>query len=169
MSADNQQERLINLGWIVGFVDGEGCFSVGIVHQDDKPHRKGYKLHYQVFHEFAVTQGAKSLSALEEIRDYFKVGKIYLNKRYDNHKEHMYRYVVRRREDLIKVIIPFFQAHKLHTSKKEDFQKFSQIIELVENGKHLEETGLIQILQIVQTMNHKKSHEGLIRILTHHT
>ena len=29
MSADNQQERL-DANWIVGFVDGEGCFHVGI-------------------------------------------------------------------------------------------------------------------------------------------
>jgi hypothetical protein len=156
MSADNQQERLIHLGWIVGFVDGEGCFSIGIVQQDDN-------------HEFAVTQGAKSLSVLEALRDYFQVGKIYLNKRYDNHKEHLYRYVVRRREDLTNVIIPFFETHKLQTSKKEDFQKFSEIVRLVEKGKHLEKSGLIQIIQIVQTMNHKKSHERLIRILTHHT
>jgi hypothetical protein len=28
MSADNQQERLDPM-WIVGFVDGEGCFYVG--------------------------------------------------------------------------------------------------------------------------------------------
>src|SRR5947208_15070097 len=28
--ADNQQERLRTVGWIVGFVDGEGCFSVTI-------------------------------------------------------------------------------------------------------------------------------------------
>ena len=24
--AENQQERLIMIGWVVGFVDGEGCF-----------------------------------------------------------------------------------------------------------------------------------------------
>jgi hypothetical protein len=29
--ADNQQERLI--GWITGFVDGEGCFSIHFVRQ----------------------------------------------------------------------------------------------------------------------------------------
>jgi len=26
--ADNQQERLKFIGWIIGFVDGEGCFTV---------------------------------------------------------------------------------------------------------------------------------------------
>ncbi|MCX5642161.1 MAG: LAGLIDADG family homing endonuclease, partial [Candidatus Omnitrophica bacterium] len=30
MSADNQQERLKTIGWIVGFIDGEGCFSITI-------------------------------------------------------------------------------------------------------------------------------------------
>ncbi len=29
-SADNQQERLKTIGWIVGYVDGEGCFSVSV-------------------------------------------------------------------------------------------------------------------------------------------
>ena len=29
-SADNQQERLKMIGWIVGFVDGEGCFSISV-------------------------------------------------------------------------------------------------------------------------------------------
>ena len=29
--AENQQERLIQQGWVVGFVDGEGCFSVSFV------------------------------------------------------------------------------------------------------------------------------------------
>ena len=47
MSADNQQERLINLGWIIGFVDGEGCFSLGLVRQQRRSDRKGYKTGYQ--------------------------------------------------------------------------------------------------------------------------
>jgi len=28
--AENQQERLMAIGWVVGFVDGEGCFSCSI-------------------------------------------------------------------------------------------------------------------------------------------
>ncbi|MEA2617014.1 MAG: hypothetical protein QOE72_2797 [Chloroflexota bacterium] len=33
MGADNQQERLVRIGWVLGFVDGEGCFSLGLVRQ----------------------------------------------------------------------------------------------------------------------------------------
>lgn len=166
---ENQQERLVEIGWIIGFVDGEGCFSTGIVLQNDRLGRKGYKLHYQVFYEFAVTQGAKSFSSLEKIRRFFGVGSVVINKRYDNHKEHLYRYIVRKKEDLLKVIIPFFQKYQLQSSKRRDFEKFVQIVNLVDHKRHLERDGLIEILKIAETMNTKKSRQDLIRILTHHT
>src|SRR5438552_13620263 len=105
MGAENQQERLIQLGWVVGFVDGEGCFSIGFVRQPCRAGRKGYRTGYQVAHEFAVTQGAKSLSCLQELVAFFRVGGVVANRRKDNHREHLYRYVVRRRTDLIETII----------------------------------------------------------------
>jgi len=169
IGAENQQERLIKVGWIVGFVDGEGCFSIGVVQQKSTLIRKGYRLGYQIFHEFAVTQGKKSLEALQEIQKYFGVGKIYENKRYDNHKENLYRYVVRKREDLCNVIIPFFKKYNLRTSKKYDFEKFSKVVDLVLQGEHLNKDGLIEIVRIVETMNRCKGHSPLIKILTHYT
>ena len=59
-SAENQQERLMEFrGWVVGFVDGEGCFSVGFVRQPRRADRSGYKTGYQVTHEFVVTRRTK--------------------------------------------------------------------------------------------------------------
>lgn len=168
--ADNQQERLI--GWITGFVDGEGCFSIGLVKQPSKKEtqrtRRGYKTGYQVFHEFSVTQGESSLHSLEMLKDFFEVGNIYVNKRYDNHKEHLYRYTVRKREDLINIIIPFFKKSKLKTSKLDNFNKFVQCMEIISKDKHLNNEGLIEILKITEQMNHKKSRKDLIRILRYH-
>ena len=169
MGAENQQERLIGIGWIVGFVDGEGCFSVGFIKQPDRATRKGYKTGYQVFHEFAVTQGAKSLPVLQQFRDFFGVGQVFANRRTDNHKEHLYRFVVRSRKDLLSVIIPFFRKHRLRTSKAVDFEKFAQCVEWIEAKRHLTHKGLIDIAEITQTMNRKKSREALIRILRDHT
>ncbi len=169
--ADNQQERLI--GWITGFVDGEGCFSMGLVKQSNRKEtqrtRKGYKTGYQVFHEFSVTQGESSLSSLEILKDFFGVGRIYINKRYDNHKEHLYRYVVRKREELVDVIIPFFKDCELKTSKFGNFKKFVQCMDIISEGRHLNNDGLIEILKITEQMNHKKSRKDLIRILRYHT
>jgi LAGLIDADG DNA endonuclease family protein len=167
--ADNQQERLIKIGWITGFVDGEGCFSIGFVKQPDRGRRRGYTTGYQVSHEFAVTQGKKSLSSLLELQKFFGVGQIIINRRYDNHKEHLYRFVVRKREDLISVIIPFFEQYTLRTSKEHDFRKFVSCVHMIDQGVHLSREGLIEIAHITQTMNRQKPRTELIRILRDYT
>lgn len=146
-SADNQQERLAQ--WIVGFVDGEGTFSVSL--NRNLTTSSGY----QVFPEFVVTQGAKSLHVLQLIQDYFGCGKIYENRRYDNHKESLYRYVVRSNSDLRTTIIPFFQSNSLRTAKRNDFMKFCEILELMQEQKHLEPNGLETIREITHQMNRR--------------
>jgi hypothetical protein len=167
--AGNQQERLIQLGWVIGFVDGEGCFSLGFVRQPDRANRKGYKTGYQVFHEFAVTQGARSVSCLYELVEFFGVGGVLANRRYDNHKEHLYRYAVRRRSDLIETIIPFFGAHPMHSSKQRDFEKFALCLEMIDAGVHRTRKGLADIAEVAQMMNRQKPRTELIRILRDHT
>ena len=146
-SADNQQERLEAIGWIVGFVDGEGCFSVSIIHNSTS------KLKWQVFPEFVVTQGAKSLSSLKYLQNYFKCGSIVENKRKDNHWESLYKYCVRSIKDLQENIIPFFKVHKLYTAKRNDFKKFERILLLIDKRKHLQMRGLYQIASIIEKMN----------------
>ena len=168
--AENQQERLIEQrGWVIGFVDGEGCFSIGFVRQSDRTGRRGYKTGYQVSHEFAVTQGASSVECLHELREFFGVGQVLANRRFDNHREHLYRYVVRRREDLLETIIPFFRRNPLHTAKRFDFQKFAFCVELIAGGRHLTREGLAEIAEVTETMNRRKPRGELVRILRGHT
>jgi LAGLIDADG endonuclease len=168
--AENQQERLIEFrGWVIGFVDGEGCFSIGFVRQLDRPNRRGYKTGFQVSHEFAVTQGASGVACLEELREYFGVGAVLANKRYDNHREHMYRYVVRRRMDLLETIIPFFRKHPMRSPKQSNFEKFAYCVELISLGRHKSAEGLVEIAEIVETMNRRKPRHEFIRILRGHT
>ncbi len=151
MGADNQQERLKTVGWIVGFIDGEGCFSVTI--QKTSTMSTGW----QVFPELAVTQGEKSLSALRELQNFFECGNIFINRRNDNHKEHLYRYCVRSVSDLREKIIPFFIENPLRTAKNQDFHKFVEILDLMKDKKHLNIEGIAEIARIVQTMNRKKA------------
>jgi hypothetical protein len=168
-AADNQQERLIKIGWITGFVDGEGCFSVNFIRQPDRVNRKGYKTGFQVAHEFAVTQGARSVESLHMLMEFFGVGAVYINKRYDNHKEHLYRYCVRKRSELFRTIIPFFTLYPLRTAKQGDFLKFAQCMKLIEANSHLARSGLIEIVEICETMNHCKPRTEIIRILRDYT
>lgn len=155
-SADNQQERQdYYLGWITGFVDGEGCFSVGVFRN------RILKNGWQVFPEFVVTQGEKSLFALEELQKFFGCGKIFINKRYDNHREPLYRYCVRSTKDIRGKIIPFFQEYPLRTAKQNDFQRFVKIIEMMEKKVHLTEEGMKEIAKIVEQMNRRKPSQYL--------
>ncbi len=168
--AENQQERLIEFrGWVIGFVDGEGCFSIGFVRQPDRPGRVGYRTGFQVSHEFAVTQGVSGVACLEAVREFFGVGDLTPNRRYDDHREHMMRYTVRRRSDLLETIIPFFREHPMRSPKQANFEKFAHCVELISVGRHKSAEGLIEIAEIAQTMNRMKPRHDLIRILRGHT
>jgi hypothetical protein len=167
--AENQQERLRREGWVIGFVDGEGCFSVGFVRQNDRTGRRGYKLGYQVAPRFVVSQGASSIACLEELKEFFGVGCVYGNPRHDNHREHMKQYVVSDRSDLLERIVPFFEEHPLRTAKQLDFQKFIQVLEMMEDDLHLTREGLVRIAEVAETMNRRKPRTELIRILRGHT
>jgi hypothetical protein len=146
--AENQQERLIRLGWVIGFVDGGGCFSVSFVRQNDRTGRRGYKLGYQVAPKFVVSQGASSVASLEALREFFRVGYGYRNHRHDNHREHMHQYVVSDRWDLVETIVPFFQENPLRTAKRQDFETFVRVLEIMEDDLHLTPEGLVEIAEI---------------------
>lgn len=147
--ADNQQERL-QLYWIVGFVDGEGCFSVSCNRNSTT------KLGYQTFPEFVVTQGEKSLAALQRIQQFFGCGHIFINRRSDNHREPIYRYCVRAFDDLSDHIIPFFRQHPLQTAKQKDFEFFCEVVDIMRRGEHLKRGGMEKILRLKAQMNRKK-------------
>jgi len=155
INADNQQERLKNVGWVIGYVDGEGCFSVSLFRN------KTTKFGWQVFPEFVVTQGEKSKESLKILEKFFKCGKIYVNKRYDNHNENIYRYCVRSKKELTEIVIPFFRSNQLKTAKREDFEIFAVIIELMNKNIHSEISGIRKIAKLVEKMNHKKSSKFL--------
>jgi LAGLIDADG endonuclease len=160
--AENQQERLFTTGWLVGFVDGEGCFSCPIYRQ------RSMRLGWQVQPSFTVVQGESSRDVLEEMVRFFGCGKVYLNRRHDNHREDLCRYYVSQYGDLREVIVPFFEENPLRTAKRDNFAKFAEIMRLIELRRHLTVSGLVEIAEISQTMNHRKPSE-VLRILRDHT
>jgi len=149
-SGENQQERLDPM-WLVGFTDGEGCFSISFVKNEE------LRFGYQVFTEFVITQGAKSLPTLEAIQRFFQCGNIYENRRYDNHQENIYRYCVRDKRELASKICPFFRRFPLQTAKRRDFELFELGLRIIERKGHLEEAGFNELRAIASQMNRKKS------------
>jgi len=133
--------------WIVGFVDGEGCFSIDLINN------LTLTLEYQAQANFTVTQGIRSRSALERIQAYFGCGQIQANKRRDNHREDLAMYRVRKLADLRQVIIPFFQRYPLQTAKAQDFVLFADGVARMERGEHLTLDGLEAIRQLKGRMH----------------
>lgn len=151
----DQQERLETENWILGFTDGEGCFSVSIFRNSTS------KSGWQVFPEFVVTQGKKSLPALETFEQYFECGRIFVNKRHDDHTEPLYRYCVRSVKELQEKVLPFFRAHRLRTAKQRDFEVFADVVEMIAERQHLTESGLRKIARKIEQMNRKKKSQFL--------
>lgn len=126
--------------WIVGFVDGEGCFHVSINKHKDM------KLGYQVLPEFVVVQHERDIQVLEALKTYFKCGYIKVN-----HGDRLC-YVVRDVTALLTIILPFFEKHKLKTKKRIDFEKFRTIVRMLGDKEHLNEQGLATIKKLVTAM-----------------
>ena len=131
----------LNAQWIVGFVDGEGCFHIGINKNQEM------KLGVQVLPEFTVVQHEVDEQVLHALKAYFGCGVV--------RKNHGTRlcYRVRGHENLLHKIIPFFEKHQLKTRKRVDFAKFRKVVLQMEKGEHLTHDGLEKIRQIKTTMN----------------
>lgn len=127
--------------WIVGFVDGEGCFYVGINSHDEMTAGS------QVLPEFTVVQHKRDVQILHALKAYFGCGVVR-----SNHGDRM-AYRVRGKKHLLERIIPFFMEHPLKSKKNVDFRKFRKILLKMEAGDHLTSEGVEEIRAIAQKMN----------------
>jgi len=127
--------------WITGFVDGEGCFYVGINKHPDMT------TGYQVLPEFTVVQHERDIQVLYALKKHFGCGVVRRN-----HGDRMC-YRVRGIQHLLERIVPFFVKHPLKTKKRIAFQKFRRILLMMEAGEHLTSDGLDRIGRIVSEMN----------------
>jgi hypothetical protein len=131
--------------WITGFVDGEGCFHVGIaVHP-------GMRIGHQVLPEFTVVQHERDVQLLRALQLFFACGVVRRN-----HGDRA-AYRVRRRSELRRTIVPFFLAHPLRSSKQRDFEVFCRVLEMMEMDDHLSETGVNRIRDLASRMNRGRS------------
>lgn len=130
--------------WIVGFVDGEGCFHVSINRQNEMA------AGFQVLPEFTIVQHQRDVQILHAIKAYFGCGVVRRN-----HGDRM-AYRVRGFKHLMEHIVPFFEKHSLKTKKRVDFLKFRQILLKIQSGDHLTPQGIEEIRCIKEEMNRGK-------------
>lgn len=126
--------------WVVGFVDGEGCFFIGI--QRNPKTTSGF----QVIPEFRIIQHERDIAVLHALKRFFGFGTVC-----QNHGDR-WELRVRKLDHLIEVSA-FFLKQSLKTKKNVDFLKFRDVISMMEKGEHLTDSGLRRIASIASQMN----------------
>jgi hypothetical protein len=127
--------------WVTGFVDGEGCFFVGLNEHSDM------KTGIQVLPEFTVVQHERDVQLLFALKEFFGCGVVR-----SNHGDRM-AFRVRGKEHLLQRIVPFFMEHPLKSKKRVDFEKFRTVLLKMEAGEHLTASGVGEIRRIASQMN----------------
>jgi hypothetical protein len=131
----------LNAEWVTGFVDGEGCFHVGINEHSDM------KTGFQVLPEFTVVQHERDVQLLHALKAFFGCGVVR-----SNHGDRM-AFRVRGKEHLLNHVVPFFVKHPLKSKKRVDFEKFRTVLLMMEAGDHLTSDGVEKIREIASRMN----------------
>ena len=132
---------MLNPDYITGFVDGEGSFSVSISPRNFK------NVKWEIRPSFSISQHRRSRGILFRIEEYFGCGTTRPNR-----KDNTYKYEVRSLEELDKKIIPHFKKYPLQTDKKKDFEVFTDVIQIMKEGKHLTEKGLEEVINILKKL-----------------
>ncbi len=129
---------MLNPHYVVGFVDGEGCFSVSIS-------RKRYRVpEIRLIFEIELREDDKLI--LTEIQKLLKCGSIYYlaYERYDKWRPHV-KFKVGAFKDIRDKIIPFFKKHPLQAKKRKQFELFCQVAEMIEHNEHKNLEGIQKI------------------------
>lgn len=132
----------ITSNWILGFVEGEGSFSL----------RKDYNL------TLSIGQSIKDLALMKAIKDFFdNLGKngCDLNDvtRLSCHSDGMVYLTINRLDYITKVLIPFFDTFTLRSKKEKDYKDWKTVLKLRNLGLHYTEKGLKVINLIISQMN----------------
>lgn len=129
--------------WLTGFIDGKGCFHIGLKKSSL------YAVGYQVKISFSVSQHTRDEFLLSELITYLDCGAIEKASR----KPNGLVYIVYKYSKISDNIIPFFDKHPLQGTKFLDYKDFCKIADLMGEKSHLTVEGLNEIRLIRSGMN----------------
>lgn len=127
--------------WLIGFIQGEGCFFVKTKWKDNKVS--------QILLTFSINQHSRDLYLMNIIRNYLDCGKI---EKVIN-RPNSVTFVVYKFSDILEKVIPLFESNPILGVKSLDFNDFCKVSKLIENKLHLTNKGLHEIINIKKGMN----------------
>lgn len=130
--------------YLIGFVEGEGCFYVGVVPA------KTASFGWQIAPFFKVSQNPSGKVILDKLKARLGCGYVKQNDAPAS-SDRSLAYVVRDICDLHGKVIPFFER-KLYV-KRTSFETFSTIVNGMYHKKHLTKHGFLQMLDLSYSMN----------------
>jgi hypothetical protein len=148
MGGANQQERLPvteQAKWfLAGFIEGEGALTVSI--KQHPTTRSGY----YVDPAFFLYQHESGRPLLELAKDLFQSGRIYPKQGNPN----VLVYEIAARSVLWEKVVPFFERYVRPLScKGQTFDRFREILEMMERREHKAPDGLVRIVERAYAMN----------------
>ncbi len=146
MEAPFGKERIhrekLNPHYVVGFIDGEGSFSISIGRH--KTLRRGI----EVRPEFEIELRADDREILERILITIGCGKIY-DCSYERYGWYPHiKYKITSTKDMEQYLFPFFDAYPLQAKKGEVYAFFREIVLMVRKKQHLTDEGFKKILSL---------------------
>jgi len=130
----------LNPWFVTGFTDAEGCFGL-YLNKNTK-----YKTGWSVNLVFKISLHEKEKVLLEQIQNYFGVGKI------TRHDLTSLSYWVRSSKDM-QTIINHFEKFPLITSKLKDYKLFKLATNLILQQEQLSLEGIKRLIEIKSSMN----------------
>jgi len=131
----------LNPWFLTGFTDGEGSWGISISKDSTR------KLGFHISLKFTIGLHANDIALLERIAAHFGVGCVHIG------PDNLIRWQVSSIQELVNVIIPFFEKYPLISKKRADFELFKRIVELVNNKEHMTPAGLQEIINLKASLN----------------
>lgn len=145
--------------YLTGFVDGEGCFYIGFSKRLDLP------LKWQIITEFHLSQNPGGHLILKAFQDRLKCGYIKAN-HYKSKTDKSLVLIIKRRQDLVEKLLPFFDKHLLYSNKSKDYAVFKEVLLRIAKKDHLTKLGFNKIVNLVFSLkrntNKKYSRRDLL-------
>ena len=136
----------LNPYYLVGFIDGEGCFSISLCKHKTLKQRKEVRL------AFEIELRNDDREILERVRDTLKCGQIYkLDYERYGWRPHV-KYKISKFSDIADKLIPFLKKYPLQAKKAKSFKIFVKAMELMKNREHLTVKGIQKFEKLQQRM-----------------